>query len=125
MILIFSLFLGCTNQIELAYATETCVDWDFSNEAPELRIERVGDDVVIQRVGISGLCGDQFQPEILANGWDIRVTENWDYSDATDCESCLSARVTMVSPPKGDYHIEWFPDSEVISPVHDEYFIVD
>ena len=126
MILLFSVILGCTNQIELVYTTESCVDWDFSNESPELRIEEEGDDVVIRRVGIDGYCGDQFQPQIFADGWELRVVEAWDSTTSvTDCESCLTGRVTMVSPPSGDYHLEWYPDSVTISPVHTEDFIVE
>jgi hypothetical protein len=126
MILLFSTILGCTNQIELVYTTEPCEDWDFSNESPELRITDEGDDVVIRRVGIDGYCGDQFQPQIFADGWDLRVVESWDSTPSvTECESCLTGRVTMLSPPSGDYHLDWYDNENAMTPVHDEYFIVE
>jgi hypothetical protein len=118
MIFLLLSFFGCANQIELVYTTETCVDWDFSSEEPELRIESDGDDVVIRRVGIQGYCGDQFQP-------DIQVVEYWNVDATTDCEACLAARLTMLSPPSGEYKIEWFQNPEVITPAHDEQFVVE
>jgi len=125
MILLLTAIFGCANQIDLVYTTEACSDWDFSNEEPELRIESDGEDVVVRRMGVMGNCGDQFQPEIYADGWEFRVVENWEVGEGTDCEACLAAKVTMVSPPSGEYHIEWFSGPDEISPAHDEDFSVD
>ena len=125
----FALLLaGCTQQVQLSYYTDTCQDWDLTNPAPELIVEKAGQDVSLIRMGVEQPFGAKFTPEIQANGWMIQIFEDWTF-EAEETEDdellCLAPTVVMKSPPSGTYEIQWFPQPNVITPVHEDTVVVD
>ena len=121
------LMTGCTQQVQLTYYTDTCQDWDLNNPAPELLIEEEGQDIALVRMGVEQPFGAKFSPEIQANGWRIQIFEDWTFEsdeEATDELLCLAPTVVMKSPPSGTYEIQWFPQPNVITPVHSDEVVV-
>lgn len=122
------LLAGCTQQVQLSYYTDTCQDWDLNNPAPELLIQEEGQDIALVRMGVEQPFGAKFSPVIQANGWRIQIFEDWTF-EAEESEDdellCLAPTVVMKSPPSGTYEIQWFPQPNVITPVHEDEVVVD
>ena len=122
------LLAGCSQQVQLTFYTDTCQDWDLTNEAPELIIEAAGEDISLVRMGVEQPFGAKFSPVIQANGWRIQIFEDWvleTEEEEGDELLCLAPTVVMKSPPTGDYEIQWFPQPNVITPVHEEVVVVE
>lgn len=125
MFLLFAQLLACTNQMELVYGTDACSDWDFDNTEAELRIEETAEGISISRVGVERPCDDLFQPEIVADGWRIQITEGWEIDVPGDCTACTAPTVELIAPAAGTYTIQWFEGAEFSTPVHDVEYEVE
>ena len=121
---IFLALAACTNEITLSYSTDSCENWDFESEEPELRVE-VGETVVMSRVGIEKDCDASFQPEFQAHGWLIQVFEVWeDVDEESTCSFCFAPTVEMLDASSGDYELQWFEGTDTVVPVHTTEFTV-
>ena len=121
------LITGCTQQVQLTYYTDTCQDWDLNNTEPELLIEEEGQDIALVRMGVEQPFGAKFSPVIQATGWRIQIFEDWTFESEegeSDDLLCLAPTVVMKSPPSGTYEIQWFPQPNVITPVHEDEVVV-
>ena len=126
MLLLSLLLTGCNQDVQLTYYTDTCQDWDLNNPEPQLWVEKDGTDITIVRMGVEEPFGAKFVPEIQASGWRIQIFENWSYEAVGDEEDiCYGPTVVMKTPPNGTYEIQWFPEPNVLTPLHTETVVVD
>ena len=126
MLLIGLLLTGCNQEVQLSYYTDTCTDWDLSKTEPELWVDKNGVDITLVRMGVDQPFGAKFSPEIQASGWRIQIFEDWDFeaTEEDDDVVCLGPTVVMKDPPEGTYTIQWFPQPNVITPVHTQEVVV-
>ena len=75
-------------------------------------------DILVQREGVMAGCDDRFAPDVIGEGWTIRVFEGWEPGEAADdCESCFAPTVRLMAPPRGKYTVQWFDESSDVLPV--------
>ncbi|MCK6525840.1 hypothetical protein L6R49_30930 [Myxococcota bacterium] len=121
--LLFALLLACGGDVTVAWSTEVCTDWDLDDE-PVINVNTTDDgDILIEREGVLSGCEDTFAPDVVGEGWTIRVFEGWEPGEAAeDCEACFTPTVRLKAPPPGEYTLQWFDESSDVLPVETVVF---
>ena len=116
--LLFTFLLACAGDVSVGWSTEVCTDWVLDDE-PVITVNTADNgDIVVQREGVMAGCDDSFAPDVIGEGWTIRVFEGWEPGEAADdCESCFAPTVRPMAPPRGKYTVQWFDESSDVLPV--------
>lgn len=116
--LLFTFLLACAGDVSVGWSTEVCTDWVLDDE-PVVTVNTADNgDILVQREGVMAGCDDRFAPDVIGEGWTIRVFEGWEPGDAADdCESCFAPTVRLMAPPRGKYTVQWFDESSDVLPV--------
>lgn len=116
--LLFTFLLACAGDVSVGWSTEVCTDWVLDDE-PMITVNTADNgDILVQREGVMAGCDDRFAPDVIGEGWTIRVFEGWEPGDAADdCESCFAPTVRLMAPPRGKYTVQWFDESSDVLPV--------
>lgn len=116
--LLFTFLLACAGDVSVGWSTEVCTDWVLDDE-PVITVNTADNgDILVQREGVMAGCDDRFAPDVIGEGWTIRVFEGWEPGDAADdCESCFAPTVRLMAPPRGKYTVQWFDESSDVLPV--------
>ena len=116
--LLFTFLLACAGDVSVGWSTEVCTDWVL-DDAPVITVNTADNgDILVQREGVMAGCDDRFAPDVIGEGWTIRVFEGWEPGEAADdCESCFAPTVRLMAPPRGKYTVQWFDESSDVLPV--------
>lgn len=116
--LLFTFLLACAGDVSVGWSTEVCTDWVLDDE-PVVTVNTADNgDILVQREGVMAGCDDRFAPDVIGEGWTIRVFEGWEPGEAADdCESCFAPTVRLMAPPRGKYTVQWFDESSDVLPV--------
>ena len=116
--LLFTFLLACAGDVSVGWSTEVCTDWVVGDD-PVLNVTTADNgDLLIEREGVMSGCEDSFSPDVVGEGWTIRVFEGWDAGESTeDCEACFAPTVRLKAPPPGEYTVQWFDESSDVLPV--------
>lgn len=116
--LLFTFLLACAGDVSVGWSTEVCTDWVLDDE-PVITVNTADNgDILVQREGVMAGCDDRFAPDVIGEGWTIRVFEGWEPGEAADdCESCFAPTVRLMAPPRGKYTVQWFDESSDVLPI--------
>lgn len=117
-LLVLCMAAGC-GQVNIAIQEEPCTDVDLEAD-PAIRVEREGDDVVIQKLPVFRGSDDEFNPRLEFSGRQIEVFEDW--TEAGGESFCLAPTIRMIDPPPGAYQILWYDDATAIIPDYNQSF---
>lgn len=114
---------GCqASEVTVSFEQPGCVDYDFSDPAPEDYTITPGEAaVVIAHSNTLQACDASFEPEVLVEGKVITVREAWLAGTGTDCETCFSPTVTLEGVPRGRYELRWFLEDADYPEVVEEF----
>lgn len=116
--LLFTFLMACAGDVSVGWSTEVCTDWVVGDD-PVITVNTTDNgDLLIQREGVMAGCEDSFAPDVVGEGWTIRVFEGWELGEAAEeCESCFAPTVRLTAPPKGEYTVQWFDESSDVLPI--------
>ena len=104
------LLVACTQDIQVEYGQEGCVDYDFSEDVESAITTEWLDDgtgKVARAYDLQPMTSMVFEPEITAEGDLVHVREAWT-GGVDEVEFCYQPYVLVTGIERGKVEVRWY-----------------